>query len=83
MSTRYLSIYIVAINKHQIGDTNLDGRINIRDVTAIQRHLCELEPFKDEQIALADINGDGIVDIADATHLQMYLAEYDVVLGKA
>ena len=67
---------------YQIGDTNLDGKINIRDVTAIQRHLAEYELFSDEQLALADTNGDGEINISDATHLQMYLAEYDVVLGK-
>ena len=64
-----------------IGDTNLDGRIDIRDVTAIQRHIAELDMFTEEQLAAADTNGDGKVDITDATHLQMYLAEYDVQLG--
>ena len=69
--------------QYQIGDTNLDGRITISDVTAIQRHLAELELFTDEQIALADTNGDGIINIIDATHLQKYLAEFDgIVLGK-
>ncbi len=68
--------------KYQIADTNLDGNINVRDVTAIQRHLADLETFTEEQLAVADTNGDGNVDIADATHLQMYLAEYGVVLGK-
>ena len=68
--------------KCEIGDANLDGNIDIRDVTAIQRHLVELEKFNDEQLALADTNSDGEINIADATHLQMYLAEYDVVLGK-
>lgn len=66
---------------YSIGDTNLDGNINVRDITAIQRYLVELEKFNEEQLALADTNGDGNVDIADATHLQMYLAEYDVKLG--
>lgn len=66
-----------------IGDTNLDGTIDILDVTAIQCYLAELETISDEQIALADTNGDGEIDIADATHLQMYLAEFDdIVLGK-
>lgn len=69
-------------HEYYIADTNLDGNIDIRDVTAIQRHICELEPFTDEQLALADANGDGEINIVDATHLQMYLAEYDVVLGK-
>ena len=67
----------------QIGDTNGDGNITISDVTAIQRHLAELELFTDEQIALADTNGDGEINIIDATHLQKYLAEFDgIVLGK-
>lgn len=66
-----------------IGDTNLDGRITISDVTAIQRHLAELEIFTEEQLALADTNGDGEINIADATHVQKYLAEFDgIVLGK-
>ena len=66
-----------------IGDTDLDGHITIRDVTAIQRHIAELDIFTDEQIALADTNGDGEINISDATHLQNYLAEFDeIVLGK-
>ena len=66
-----------------IGDTDLDGNITISDVTAIQRHIAELDIFTDEQIALADTNGDGVINITDATHLQKYLAEFDgIVLGK-
>ena len=65
---------------YSIGDTNLDGKITIRDVTAIQRHLAELEVFTDDQLALADTNGDGKVDISDATHLQKYLAEFDGII---
>lgn len=72
-----------AESSNSIGDTNLDGQISIGDVTAIQRHLVELETFTEEQLAVADTNGDGEINIADATHLQMYLAEYDgIVLGK-
>lgn len=67
---------------YEIGDVNLDGQININDVTAIQRHIAELELLSDEQLAMADTNGDEEIDISDATHLQMYLAECDVVLGK-
>ena len=65
-----------------IGDVNEDGKVNIRDVTAIQRHLAGFKLFSDEQLAVADVDGNGVVDINDATHLQRYLAEYDVVLGK-
>ena len=66
-----------------IGDTDLDGRINVHDVTAIQRHIADLEKIDDEQLDVADANGDGEINISDATHLQKYLAEFDeIVLGK-
>ena len=67
-----------------IGDTNLDGNININDVTAIQRHLAEIELLTEVQLDLADTNGDGEINISDATHLQKYLAGFDgIVLGKS
>ena len=66
-----------------IGDVNRDGKVNICDVTAIQRHLADLEVIPEQFLMLADTNGDGKIDIADATHLLMYLAEFDgIVLGK-
>ena len=76
------SDFIPVSSEYAIGDANLDGKINIRDVTAIQRHIADIEKFNDAQLAVADTNGDGAVDISDATHLQRYLAEYNAVLGK-
>ncbi len=67
---------------NQIGDVNGDGVIDICDVTAIQRHTADIEPFREVQLALADTNGDAVVSIKDGTHLQKYLAQYDVVLGR-
>ena len=81
-TTEHFSVYIVTVQKTvAIGDADLDGKIDIRDVTAIQRHIAEFAVFSDEQLAVADTNGDGVVTIDDATHLQRYLAEYDVQLG--
>ena len=71
----------VLVGDKKIGDTNSDNNISIRDVTAIQRQLVELEDLSDEEFVLADTNGDGEINIADATHLQMFLAEYEVELG--
>ena len=65
-----------------IGDVDGNGSINISDVTAIQRHIAELDVLTGDALIAADTNGDGFVDITDAAHLQKYLAEYDVVLGK-
>lgn len=76
-------IFTGGASDYEIGDTNLDGVISIGDVTAIQRHLAEMDIFAEEQFTLADTNGDNKLDISDATHLQKYLAEFDgIVLGK-
>ena len=65
-----------------IGDVNLDGRINTDDVTALQRHFSQINELSDDELSVSDTNGDTFVNISDATHLQMYLAEFDVVLGR-
>lgn len=80
-STYYVAQYKL-VDYTMIGDANSDGRVNIRDVTAIQRHVAECEILTGGALLAADTDGDGKVTIEDATHLQMYLAEYDVVLGK-
>lgn len=77
ISERYSSVkhFICEFDKkHSIGDANRDGKINIRDVTSIQRYIADLEAFDDDQIAISDTNGDVKVTIDDATYLQMYLA---------
>lgn len=60
------------------GDANSDGKVDIRDVTAIQRHIAESELLSGNQLLAADANGDGALNIIDATSIQQYLAEYDV-----
>ena len=71
-----LSVRATGTPEVLLGDANLDGRVTIRDVTAIQRHIAETEPLSEQALALADTNGDGEIDIADATLIQMYLAEF-------
>lgn len=63
-----------------MGDVNFDTVVNINDVTAVQRHLCEAERFAPYQMITADVNGDGRVSVDDATLIQMVLAEFDVQL---
>ena len=75
------NIPFTVIGEIVIGDTNADGNIDVRDVTAIQRHLDEFETFNRFQLVSADTNRDGVVNIEDATLLQMYLAEFDVSFG--
>ena len=59
-----------------LGDADLNGRINVIDATAIQRHLADLAPFSEMQLAAADVDGDGEVTIQDVTVLQLWLAEF-------
>ena len=63
------------------GDANGDGKVNVRDVTAIQRHISEYSALTGRSLTCADVDGNGAVDINDATLLQQYLAEFDVILG--
>ena len=57
-----------------LGDVNLDGKVDIRDVTAVQRHVAEYKLLTGDALIAADITGDGL-DISDATYIQCYLAE--------
>lgn len=59
-----------------LGDTNMDGRVNIQDVTEIQRHMAEINILTGSALKNADYNQDGKVSIEDATAIQRFLAEY-------
>lgn len=56
-----------------LGDTDLDGRVTICDVTEIQRHLAKLTKMSGLQVELGNIYGDGL-DINCATAIQRYIA---------
>lgn len=66
------------LDEVMLGDANGDGIVNINDVTAIQRHLAELEALSEWQTKAADVNRDHTLLIEDATTLQMHIAEYDL-----
>ena len=67
--------YEVYVRGAYLGDANGDAEVDIRDVTAIQRHLAELALLDGVRLLAADANQDGELNISDATHLQMHLAE--------
>ncbi len=60
-----------------LGDLNTNGKLDIGDVTILQRSFAEFEELSDEQKAIADINGDKKVDIMDATAIQRIIAEFE------
>ena len=64
--------YLEKLN-YKIGDVTLDGNINVRDVTEIQKWLGDLAELSNVQLYLADVNGDGNVTVHDVTALQNIL----------
>lgn len=70
----------VVFSKPQKGDVNADGKVDIADVTALQRALAEFDSarldFENKHVHYAcDVNSDGVVDVRDVTRLQRLLAE--------
>ena len=56
------------------GDIDLDGNINVKDATAIQKHIADLDKLNIPSTVL-DANNDGDVNIMDSTQIQKYLVE--------
>ena len=61
-------------DEFELGDVNKDSKLNIKDVTAVQKFLAKLLDFDEEAAMLADYNGDGNLNIKDATTIQKKLA---------
>lgn len=56
------------------GDVNGDGKLNIRDATAIQKYLAKILELDENAVELADFNGDGKLNVKDATAIQKTIA---------
>ena len=56
------------------GDVDDDGKISIKDATAIQKHVANLIVIDDEMFACADTDKDGKITVKDATRIQKFLA---------
>lgn len=54
-----------------VGDVNSDNRINVQDVTEIQKYLTNMV---DINSAIADFNCDSKVNITDCTLMQKYIS---------
>lgn len=62
-------------NQNKPGDANCDGLVDIKDVTAIQRHLADVSRLTERGMVLADVNHDSTISINDATLIQKYMAD--------
>lgn len=70
-----ISALLVSAEGFRIGDANLDGKINIKDATHIQRYAASIIIFSDEELHFANVNGDKKVNIKDATMIQKFIAK--------
>ncbi len=68
------------------GDVNKDGKIDLIDITLIQRYLLGTINFDEIEMILADVNSDGKVNLIDIILVQRYLLGYNIsstsIIGK-
>ena len=56
------------------GDVNLDGKIDVNDVTLLQRYIAGEAVLTDDAVKVADFNKDRIIDVIDVTAIQTFIA---------
>ena len=62
-------------SNYQMGDVNLDGIVNQKDVISMFDYVDETITYTDEQIKIGDLDGDGEVTMNDASYI------YDILDG--
>ena len=67
----------LSVNRIRIGDVNLNGEIQIDDVTHLQKNIAKITTLSKDARAAADCDGNGDINIKDATLIQMYLAGFE------
>lgn len=60
-----------------LGDANFDGKVDVRDVTEIQRYCANFANLSGSAKANADFNQDGRISIDDVTKMQRALAGFE------
>ncbi|MDO5123053.1 MAG: starch-binding protein [Eubacteriales bacterium] len=74
-------VYEVSLGSAQIsdkqvllGDADGDGKVNVKDATAIQKHAANLITITGDALISADCDRDGKVNVKDATAVQKFTA---------
>ncbi|MDO5560016.1 MAG: glycoside hydrolase family 9 protein [Oscillospiraceae bacterium] len=64
------------------GDINLDGVVEMTDLTALSMYIIGDSKLTEEQLIRADVNGDSKKgDLSDLSHLKQYIMKEPVTLG--
>ena len=72
----YSKEFSIEVTEYELGDANMDGKLNILDATAIQLYLAKIEGVSFNE-SVADYNNDGEITVLDATAIQRKLAGLD------
>ncbi len=56
------------------GDADLNGQVNVKDATTIQKYAADLVDLDDKAYKQANVSGDKAVNVRDATAIQKYVA---------
>ena len=69
-----------AVSTVLLGDVDLDGDVDAKDLTVFARHLAKIEIITDKNALLnADINKDGNISAEDLTKLARHLAKIETI----
>jgi len=68
-----------------LGDSDRSGEVNVKDATAIQKHLAEIATFDEAVLIFSDADMSGNINIKDATAIQKFVAgiETNLFIGHA
>jgi len=59
---------------YELGDLNLDGKVNMDDTTALMRHVLMAESITDEKaLELCEVTGDDAINMDDVTKLMRFV----------
>lgn len=65
-----------------LGDADLNGEVNIKDATVIQKATAGVDKLDEKEVFAADVNKDKEVNVKDATAIQKHIANintgYDI-----
>ncbi len=61
-----------------LGDADGSGKVDVKDVTHIQKHIAAYFALDGTAALAADVDGSGVIDVNDVTLVQKYLAAYNV-----
>ena len=62
---------------YKLGDADLNGTVNVKDATYIQKFVANIESYNYYKNLAADVNDDRAVNVRDATVVQKFVAQID------